>query len=92
MSTNATSFPSIQSIRVKYSSNSLCVAPLLYNKIDNARKTFPHRPLCQLICFIADNVLKFANANNLHGVKKIKQGTRSSLALWLNFKKEAYLH
>ena len=40
---------------------------------------------------IGDAVV-FPNANNLHGVKKIKQGTRSSLALWLNFKKEAYLH
>ncbi len=53
-------FPSIQSIRVKYSSNSLCVAPLLYNKIDKARKTFPFLVLCQLIHFISDNVLKFA--------------------------------
>lgn len=29
----------------------------------------------------------FSNYNNLHGVRKIKQGTRSSLALWINFDK-----
>ena len=29
----------------------------------------------------------FSNYNNLHGVRRIKQGTRSSLALWINFDK-----
>ena len=38
------------------------------------------------------DALVFPNANYLHGVKKIKQGTRSSLALWLNYNKETYLH